>query len=135
MINEAIELVSRGAIMLTNFSSGAIRPEVMAQRPSPDLQFSRTPVTVKSAGGEKPTRHGFHEPINHIAGAISLGVIEGQDEAFGFSHQLFNRQQSSPGEGLLCPGLKLAHLLAKVSRIRGVIDVPDVIFDLGQERF
>ena len=121
--------------MLTDFGSGAIGPEIMAQSPSPDLQFSRTPVPVESTSGEEPAGHWFHKPVNHIAGAISLGILESQDKAFSFSRQFFNRQQSSPGDGLPSPGLKLGHLLAKVSGIRGVIDVPDVIFDLGQERF
>ena len=90
MINEAIELVSRGEIMLTDFSSGTIRPEVMAQRPSAYLQFSRAPMTVKSSRREEPASHWLHETINHIAGAISLGVIEGQNKTLSFSSKFFH---------------------------------------------
>lgn len=39
VIHKAIELVSGGEIVLTDFGSGTIGPEVMAQSPSPNLQF------------------------------------------------------------------------------------------------
>lgn len=76
--------------MLTNFGSGTVGPEVMAQSPGPHLQFGGAPVTVESPSREEPAGHWLHQPVNHGAGPIGLRVIESQDKAFGFGNQFFN---------------------------------------------
>ena len=76
--------------MLANLGSGAVRPEIMKQSPSPDLSFSRLPVTVKKTSTVEPTSHGFYMTVNHVAGAIGVWMIKGQNEGIGLGTQFFD---------------------------------------------
>ena len=107
----------------------------MKQSPSSDLKFSRVPVTVKETGTVEPTSHRLHMTVNHIAGAVGIRVIKGQQEGIGLGTQFGNGNQGGPSQVLLSPGLKVTHLLPERYRVGSVIDVPNLLLDLVKKGF
>jgi hypothetical protein len=75
-----------------------------------------------------------HMAVNHIAGAMSLGKIKSQDKLIGFGRQFFDGFQGSSRHGLLGPFKKGAHSLTKVVSITGVIDVPNLLLNIIEDR-
>ncbi len=63
-------------------------------------------MTVKETGTEQPAGHRFHVPVNHVAGAVSGGVVKGQKEGIGFGTQLGNRLKGCSCDLILTPAFE-----------------------------
>ncbi len=88
--------MGRGLVGLLYLGAGTIRPEVMKQGPGAYLFFSRRPMTVKETGTEQPAGHRFHVPVNHVAGAVSGGVVKGQRKESALAHNLVIASRAAP---------------------------------------
>ncbi len=62
--------------------------------------------------------------VRHIAGAIGLGEVKGQDREIGFGTQLEDSIKCGAGDMVLCPKLEFSDLGQEVTWLRGVIHVP-----------
>ena len=91
-------------------------------------------MTVKETGIRQPAVHRFHMAVNHIAGPISLGEVKSQDKLVGFGAQFFNRGQGWARDGLSSPVQKVSDLLSEVLSISGLVDVPDLLLNIGPDR-
>jgi hypothetical protein len=130
MIDPIIKVVSGRDVKLTNFGSWAIRLEIMKQSPGADLEFGRVPMAVKETGIRQPAGHRFHVPIKHIAGAVSLGEVKGQDKLIGFGAQFLDGFQSRTRDGVLRPGQQVSGQLSEILGISRVVDIPDPLLNI-----
>ena len=60
-------------------------------------------MSVEEARACEPARHGLHMAIDHIAGAVGLGIIKGERKDIGFGTQLVDRFQSCAADVLAGP--------------------------------
>ena len=116
-----------------NTGPRAVRPEGVQNGPRTDLQFGGRPVSVKEVGANEPAIHGVHMAIDHIAGAVGVREVEGQEKGILLGAELFDRFKSCATDRLSGPSEKVSDLLAEVSGCFGMIDIPDLLLDGWKE--
>ena len=90
---------------------------------------------MKEASAYQPAIHGVHVAINHVAGAVGIREVEGQEEGILLGTEFFDGFKGCAADRLSGPSEKVSDLLAEVGRCRGMIDVPDLLLDGWIESF
>ena len=72
--------------------------------------------------------------INHVAGAIGRGMVEGKCEGIGFGTEFVCCFQHWPSEFSCGPDLEICHLAEEVLAVSCVVNIPDLLLNLGIER-
>ena len=112
---------------LTNTGPRAVRPKVVQNGPRTDLLFGGRPVSVKEVSTNEPAIHGVHMAIDHVAGAVGIWEVEGQEKGVLLGAELLNRFKGCATDRLSGPSEKVSDLLAEVSGCFGMIDMPDLL--------
>jgi len=129
VIHKAIELVKRGLELLTDFGTRAVGLEVVKQGPGANEILGRHEMTVEIAGGIQAAVERVEMAVQHVAGAIGVGVVKGQGEEVGFGTELENGLQGGAGDVVLRPDLEVGDLPHEVTGMVGVVDVPDALLN------
>ena len=84
---------------------------------------------MKEASAHQPAIHGIHVAINHVAGAVGIRKVEGQEEGILLGTELFDGFKGCATDRLSGPSEKVSDLSTEVGRCRGMVDVPDLLLD------
>ena len=71
---------------------------------------------MKEASAYQPAIHGIHVAIDHIAGAVGMGEVKGQEEVLLLGTELLDGFKRCAADKLFGPSEKVSDLLAKVDR-------------------
>ena len=65
----------------------------MEKRPGADAVLSGHEMTMKSMASKEEAVHVVHVAVDHVAGAIGIWEVIGDDKGFGLETELENRVQ------------------------------------------
>lgn len=88
---------------------------------------------MKEVSTNEPAIHGVHMAIDHVAGAVGIWEVEGQEKGVLLGAELLNRFKGCATDRLSGPSEKVSDLLTEVSGCLGMIDIPDGLLDGRKE--
>ena len=83
--------------MFTDFGARAVGVKVVKQSPGADVVFSRHEMTMKVTSLIQAAVEWVKMAVNHIAGAIGVGMIKSQDKAVSVRTELEDSFQGRAG--------------------------------------
>lgn len=88
---------------------------------------------MKEVGAHEPAIHRVHMAIDHVAGAVGVREVKGQEKGILLGAELFDGFKSCAVDRLFGPSEKGSDLLAEISGCLGMIDIPDLLLDGWKE--
>ena len=88
---------------------------------------------MKEPGMEQTAGQGFHVAVNHITGAMGVGIVKSEGKLGCFGRQFMNGFECRAGQMLRSPGIEVTHLLVEALDIDGMISIPDTLLN-GSEK-
>ena len=134
MIDRAVQVMDWRYRMIGDLGAWTVGLEVVQQRPASYLEFGRAEMSMKETSIEQTAGQGFHVPVDHITGAMGLGIVESQGKTGRFSSQFVNGFQSRTGQMLSRPGVEVTHLLVESLNIDRMISIPDALLNGNEQR-
>jgi len=89
---------------------------------------------MEETRAEQPASHRLHMAVNHVTGTVGARMVKGLDETLCFGTQLIDSLKRRAADRRLRPLFKRGDSLAKLFRVRGMINIPNALFDVGVDR-